>query len=78
MQIKRLTKKDTDKIAIHLLIAQDIILKLEHEYGDIIFNEEADLFVNDVPSAAESVIKIWNATKNHLKECDIYHKNNKN
>jgi len=77
MQIKRLTKKDTDKIAIHLLIAQDIILKLEHEYGDIIFNEEADLFVNDVPSAAESVIKIWNATEDSLKERDIHYKSDK-
>ena len=77
MQVKRLSKKDTDKIIIHLLIAKDIISKLEHEYGDIVFNEEADLFVNDIPSAAESIIKIWNATKDNLKECDIYHKSSK-
>ena len=77
MQVKRLTKKDTDKIVIHLLIAKDIISKLEHEYGDIIFNEEAELYIPEMISAAESVIKIWNATKDSLKERDIHYKNNK-
>ena len=77
MKVKRLTKKDTDKIIIHLLIAKDIISKLECEYGDIIFNEEAELYTPDILSAAESVIKIWNATEDSLKERDIHYKSDK-
>lgn len=77
MQVKRLTKTDTDKIIIHLLIAKDIISKLEHEYGDIVFNEEAKLYTPDIISAADSIIKIWNATKDNLEECDTHYKNNK-
>lgn len=77
LQVKRLSKKDTDKIVIHLLIAKDIISKLEREHGDIIFNDEANLFTPDIISAADSIIKIWNATKDNLEECDTHYKNNK-
>ena len=63
MKIKILSKKDTDRVAIHMHIVHDLLSKFEAEYGDVAFNTDAKMFNADVLFAAGTVERVYNNTK---------------
>lgn len=59
--MKTLTKKDTERIAQHLAVVQDIILKAEEKYDtDICFNPSANCWFEDLANAAGDVERVFN------------------
>lgn len=63
IKIKILSKKDTDRIALHLHIAHELILKYENEYGEIAFNKDAKMYNEDVLNTAGAIERVYSNTK---------------
>lgn len=62
--MKKISKRDTDRICLHMLVVRDLLSKLEDEYGEIKFNKDAKLFSDEILYAAEAVERAWNNTSN--------------
>ena len=67
MKIKILSKKDTDRIAIHMHIVYELLSKFEDEYGDVSFNTDAKMFNEDILCAAGAVERVYNNTNTDSK-----------